>query len=209
MSTASPAPAKKRVKKRFLIPGLIVGILLTLLIVAIVRGTWGSSEPKTPASAADGIICHLYKPEGEPWKVRCAAILEHPIDKVWAVVTDYEHFSEIFPTLETATVERKPNGNVRLSGQAIALTGDYPYDITITHDENEKEKKASWQGGKDQVKLLKGGWVLTPVDEKQTLVVYNSHTQVAGYPDWAVVNLLLHRQPKVLRALKEHLEKAE
>src|SRR5262245_17386922 len=94
---APAAPARRRLKKRWLIPGVILGALLVLLVWAFIRGTWADTTPRDPASPADGIITQLIKtPEGHK-PVRCAVLLDHPLDEVWKAVTDYEHYGEIFP----------------------------------------------------------------------------------------------------------------
>src|SRR6266487_3963951 len=111
MSTTPPAaspPPGRRVRKRLLVPAVAAGLLLLLLGTAVVRGTWADKVPKDPAGPEEGVVCRLYRPADGPWQVRCAVVLEDPPERVWKVVTDYEHFADIFPTLESAEVERRP-----------------------------------------------------------------------------------------------------
>src|SRR5581483_6467189 len=100
-STPTPPPAARRWRKRWLIPLSIFGLLLLLFLAAFVRGTWADTEPFDPKTAGEGIICRLYQPPKDTWEIRCSMVLAHPPEKVWAVVTNYNRFADIFPTLES------------------------------------------------------------------------------------------------------------
>jgi len=208
MSAADPKPPPPphRWRKRFLIPGIVLGVLLLLLAAAVVRGTWADSEPKDPAGPEDGVVCRLYRPPGGEWQVRCAVVLEQPLEEVWAAVTDYDHFGEIFPTLKSVDeVERRPDGSVRLTGEARSAIGTWPYDIVVTHARDPGRRVASWEGGSGRVRVLRGSWEVKLASRRRTLLVYASHVEIKGYPDWLVVNALLLRQPKVVRAVADWL----
>src|SRR5947207_12095171 len=130
MSTANPtptptppAPAPRRWKKRFVIPLGVLAVLLILLAAAYVRGTWADTEPRDPKSPDEGILCRLYQPPQDTWQVRCSMILSHRPEQVWKVVTDYDHFADIFPTLKSCKAEKKDNARWRLTGEAHSLLG--------------------------------------------------------------------------------------
>src|SRR5207253_503209 len=98
----STTPPRRRVKKRILVPAIVLGLLLLFVVVVYVRGNWAASEVHNPQTAAEGTLTQLYRtPEGVT-QVRCAIVVDAPIEKVWAVVRDYgnhgkflPHFSEI------------------------------------------------------------------------------------------------------------------
>src|SRR5262245_39708871 len=104
-TTPSPTPPHRRLRKRFLVPAILVGVLLLLLVVAIIRGSWADKVPKDPTGPEEGVICRLYQPPEGPWQVRCAMVLDASPERVWKVVTDYDHFEDIFPTLKSASAE--------------------------------------------------------------------------------------------------------
>lgn len=210
MSTpAQPGSPRPGLRKRILIPAVVVALLVLFLIGAIVRGTWADTEARNPTDPSEGIIRQVFlTPEGHKI-VRCAMVLDHPLDQVWAVVTDYEHFPEIFSTLRSARAESAGDGTVRLSGEARAFFTVWPFDIVIRHQITPDRRSASWTGEGDRVRMVHGSWTLTPAGPNRTLLVYASEVEVPGYPGWFVRNVLLTRQPKVLQAVADRLERKE
>src|SRR5262245_45527610 len=127
MSTPAPTatPPPRRPPRRYLITLVLLGILLVGAVGAVVRGSWADRSPRDPKSSADGVICRLYRPPEGVWQVRCSMVLDHPPEDVWGVITDYDHFAEIFPTLESAEHERLDGGNARLRGMARSALGSW------------------------------------------------------------------------------------
>src|SRR5262249_42777143 len=154
--TAPPQKEGRRLKKRILIPGLIVGLLALLLLWAVVRGTWADTTPRDPKTSEEGIVCHLYQnPDGRK-VVRCAKVLDYPAEQVWAVVTDYEHFDEIFPTVESGKIQGKDKGRFQWNGEVTSLVGTWKVELDITHKESTDKKVASWKGTGEGVSVLEG-----------------------------------------------------
>jgi uncharacterized protein YndB with AHSA1/START domain len=205
MSSPEPAPPPPR-RWWLLIPVGILGLVALVLGVAVVRGAWADHEERNPSRPGE-VVCRLYQPPQGPWQVRCAMLLDHPPEKVWEVITDYDHFGETFATLKSVTVERLPDGRVRLSGQAYGATGAWPYDIVVNHQTEGDKRVASWEGASGVVQKIKGGWTVTPAGPGRTLLVYSSHVEIEGYPDWFVVDSLLWRQPRVIRAVAARLDR--
>jgi len=192
--TTPPAPQarppERRWRKRFLLPGILLALVALLVVWAVVRGTWADDRPRDPTSSADGVICRLYRtPEGRT-VVRCAAVLDFPAEQVWATVTDYDHFAEIFPTLESSQAAPEGENRYRLSGVAITALGSWPFEIGVRHEQafvigvpHEQvvgKRTASWEGAKGDVTLIRGGWAVTPAGAGQTLLVYTSEVEIKG-----------------------------
>lgn len=206
MSTFPSAPKKsRRARRRYIIPLVLLSILFAAVIAAVVHGSWADRMPRDPKSPADGIICRLYQPPDGPWQVRCAMVLDYSPEKVWAVITDYDHFAEIFPTLESAEHERLEGGKVRLQGMARSALGNWPYDIEVSHEVEGERRHSHWEGESGDVQKLRGSWTVTPAGPGQTLLVYASHVEIKRYPDWVVVNAMFARQPKVMEAVADRL----
>jgi uncharacterized protein YndB with AHSA1/START domain len=197
----SPRPAAPPFRKRVIIPSVILGTLALFLVGLVIRGTWADAAPRNPKTVEDGIICHLYQdPDGHK-QVRCAMILEHPIDEVWAVVTDYDHFAEIFPTVESGTAEYLGKGHYRWTGVVTSAIGDWPIELEVHNVEGKEKMVASWHGTGEGVAFLEGNWTLWPTDKGQTLLVYTSEVELNRLPSFLVRNLLLSRQKTVVAAL--------
>ena len=56
------------------------------------------------------------------------------------------------------------------------------------------------------MRVNRGSWVLTPLDGNRTLLVYSLEVKIASYPDFLINNILLSRQPGVLRAVIARLQ---
>src|SRR4051794_14215420 len=92
------------------IPGRIMRRLAGgLLVVLVILFAWGlllglraDTEPRIPASAADGIVCQVCQPPGEPVYARCAVILPYQLEEIWAVLTDYEQYGDICSSIHAA-----------------------------------------------------------------------------------------------------------
>ena len=204
-ATKPPPPRKKPFRKRYAVLLGLLGLILVLLVAAIIRGTWADKEPRDPQSSADGVICRLHQPPGDDWQVRCSMVLNYPADEVWAVVTDYNNFADIFPTLESCSYTATKN-SPQLRGVAHSLLGDWPFSIYVDHEDLPGEGHSShWEGASGNVQKIKGSWTVTKLDEQRTLLVYTSHVEIKRYPDWVVVNALLQRQPKVMKAVADWL----
>lgn len=206
MSSESPVPVRRRLRKRVVIPLALVGLLGLFVLWAYVRGTWGDTETRDPQSSDEGVVVQLLRtPEGR-MPVRCAAVVDQPIDKVWAAMTDYDHYGEIFPTLGSApvTVTRGEGGAVKLRGVASSWLGDWPFDIGV-HQWETNRMRVVWWHEKDsgEVLLNRGSFAARPLGEGKTLLLYSLEVELSGYPNFLVRNVLLSRQPGVLRALVE------
>src|SRR5262249_1093122 len=159
--------------------------------------------PRDPKTSEEGIVCHLYQnPDGRK-VVRCAKVLDYPAEQVWAVVTDYEHFDEIFPTVESGKIQGKDKGRFQWNGEVTSLVGTWKVELDITHKESTDKKVASWKGTGEGVSVLEGSWTLTPAGPGKTLLVYTSDVELNRYPTFVVRNVLLSRQPTVLAAVDD------
>ena len=211
-NAAKPVQRRPSLKKRILIPATLAALLVLVLLAAIVRGTWADTLARNPSEPSEGVVRQLLlTPEGTKI-VRCAQVLDHPLDTVWTTVTDYELFTEIFPTLRSSHVESTKDGIVRLTGEALAFNSIWPFEIEIRHEVTPEKRIASWDGVPERngkVQRLHGSWTLTPAGPNRTLLVYASEIEVRGYPNWFVRNVLLTRQPTVLRAVSDWLERKE
>src|SRR5437870_5688072 len=146
MSTPAPAPGRRRVKKRILIPVIVLGLVIAFFLWAYVRGTWADTEARNPQTSAEGPITQLFRtPQGDV-QVRCAIVIDAPAAKVWAVVRDYANHPRFIPYVSAMAVEPKEGDRVHLSGTAHSrLWGDWPFEVNVDHKTvPDKEYVASW-----------------------------------------------------------------
>ncbi|HEX7896830.1 MAG TPA: SRPBCC family protein [Planctomycetota bacterium] len=194
----------KLLRKRVLIPAALFLVTGTLFLVLVLRGTLASSETPRPSTSSEGALAQLWlTPEGRK-VVRCAIVIDRPLDRVWGVVTGYAKFPEIFPTIRKAQSSVEADGRHRLRADVSAsLLGTWPIDVLIRHEEKGDVRVASWDQPTGDVLKNAGSWTLTKVDDQRTLVEYLLDVEISGYPDWFVRAILRGRQRGILRALDE------
>jgi uncharacterized membrane protein len=211
MSTPTPAPApgRRRVKKRILIPVILLGLVLVAFLWLYVRGTWADTAERNPQTPAEGTVTQLYRtPQGDV-QVRCAILIDAPVAGVWDVVRDYANHPRFLPYVSAMHVEPKEGGRLYLTGTAHSrLWGDWPFAVHVDHKAvPDKEYVASWDEPGEGLTVNKGSWTLTAAGPGQTLVVYALQVEADGYPNFFVRNLLLDRLSKVLYGLRDEVRR--
>jgi uncharacterized membrane protein len=206
-SPGQSAPARRRLKKRIWIPALLLVIVILALLGAWVRGTWADTEAINPSSSAEGIITQLYQMPDGAKQVRCAVLLDRPMRDVWTVLTDYDRFAEIFPTLTSA--HGKPDAanpdQYHLTGELSSPVGTWTFSSVITHEESPEKFVAHWDSTSGPITRNRGSWTLTPAGEGKTLLVYTLEVEVRRWPTFLVRNVLLSRQRTVVESVVRQL----
>src|SRR5438045_3888145 len=107
--SATPPPAT-RLRKRIVIPTLFIAVVSAFLTWGIIRGNWTDPQPRNPSSAADNVVTQLLRTTEGRKQLRAAIIVSAPPERIWKVVTDYDHFSDVFPNIGTSKGVRDPDG---------------------------------------------------------------------------------------------------
>lgn len=147
-------------------------------------------------------------------------LIKAPFERVWEVVTDYEHCSELIPSIAELKIREQDANSVTTYYKIIAvevgpITIGSDYTTKQTRYKAEKKIVVTWIEGK--VKDIYGWWEFIPLKNgKETLAFY---TASADYRDSAPgANFLLSRQPELatmaslganyalLKAVKERAE---
>jgi hypothetical protein len=191
-------------RRRSLVPALVMLLLAGLSLTVFVRGTWADTAPREPASGSDGPIARVVQTAAG--KEVCAAIrLSFPMDEVWRAITDYEHYGDICSFIHGAELTRGPDG-CRVVGQArTPLPCDVPFTIELKQEQELFEYRSSWDESSGDVLVNRGGWVVRPAGEDETLLMLRLEVQVRGVPTFLLRNLSRHRLCEVLRAVHRRL----
>jgi uncharacterized protein YndB with AHSA1/START domain len=209
MATDAPAqPRKRRLRKRYLIPALLLALLVVVFAWLYRRGTVAETAERDPRSPADAAVTQLVSRDGRTF-VRCALVVDAPPADVWRVVTDYDHQAEFLPYVGQLSSERLGGGRVRVRGVAHSrLWGDWPFESVVTEEEHPDrgEYAVTWDeedaGG---LAVNRGGWALAPAGEGQTLLVYTLQIEMPNYPTFLIRNILMDRVASVLRAVRDEV----
>jgi ribosome-associated toxin RatA of RatAB toxin-antitoxin module len=213
MTSPQPANAsKRRLRKRLIIPGILIAFVLLFVGWVYVRGTWADTEERNPKSPEDAPITQLYRDADGRVQVRCAVVIEARPGEVWQVVTDYPRHHEFVPFTEELTVVAQEDLRIHLQGTAqSSLLGKWPFEIHVTHEEDpiRRRYRAHWDEPSGELNSNRGSWTLSPTPEENTLVVYALEIEVERYPTFVIRNLLRDRLHKVLLGVRDEVQRRQ
>jgi hypothetical protein len=190
---------------RLLVPGLVLLMSVAGALGIFLRGTYAQSAPPEPVSAhGEPIASVVQRPDGT--KEVCAVIrLSFPMDEVWQVITDYDHYGDICSFIHGAETERGPDGCKVVARATTLLPADVPFAIELKHEQELFEYRSSWDQASGDVEVNRGGWVARPVGERETLLMIRLEVQMRGIPTFILRNLSRYRLCEVLRAVRQRL----
>jgi uncharacterized membrane protein len=190
----------------------LLGIAATVLALGVLafsyrRGT-KLAPPALPASAADGARCGLV---GEH-RVRCVLIAPASVDQVWAQVTGYAHYPELFHSplfrLELSSSQADAGERWRLRGSVAGWFYSWPFEVETTHLQTSELRTVSWEQLSGALKVDRGVWKLEPRSAHETRITYEIEVAVEGAPPFIVNDMLLDNLPAGLEHLAEVASKA-
>lgn len=199
-------PAPRRIRKQIAVPTVFLVVVMLLLLWGTIRGNWADSQPRNPSSAADGVVAQLLRTDGRK-QLRAALIIISPPDRVWNVVTNYDHFSEVFPNIRTSKGARDPDGRWHLTGEVRSFVGRWPMDLHVRHEEAPGRSVASWDEPHGAWKVNRGSWVVTQHGPGETLLEYNLELKVSPFPDFVVRAVLLGQLKPIMKAVANQVQR--
>jgi hypothetical protein len=193
-------------RRRLLLPALSVLLIAALALGVWVRGTYAGATATEPASTSEGPIASVVRlPDGS--RDVCAAIrLAFPMDEVWQVITDYDHYGDICWFMHDTEMERSPDGGKITARVQTPLPRDVPFSIELKNEQDLFEYRSTWDQASGDVLVNRGGWIARPVGERETLLLIRLEVQMRGVPTFLLRNLSRYRLCEVLRAVKRRLE---
>jgi coenzyme Q-binding protein COQ10 len=197
-----------KVRPRVLLPLIFVVAVAGGIGGFFVRGTWADGIVRTPTTHADGMIRQLLLTAEGRKIVRGALVIDAPIEKVWDVITDYDHFADFMPNIASLHSSVEADGRIKLSGVVTTFAADFPIELHVRHD--RASWTTSWDEATGEFAVNKGHWTLEKHGSQgdardHTLVVYELDIEVKGYPSPVVRALVLHRLKKTLRAVEKRV----
>lgn len=197
---------RKVQRKLLLIPVGLLTALTAAALAVFVRGSWSDTERRVPAEPGAEPVCYVYQNAAAEKEVRCAIRLAAPMDEVWAVITDYEHFGDICSCVHAARIAHEPDGNCRLEARANALPpGQMPFAVEMRHEQLLHQYVSSWDEPTGELLVNRGQWVLTPLTPHETLLEVSLEIQVRHVPTFILRNLSFGRLREVALAVERRL----
>jgi hypothetical protein len=195
----------RAMRARRLIAVAAAAAFAALAVGVFVRGAWAAPVPAEPPSVDDGpVACVVQGPDGG--KEVCAAVrLPYALEEVWEAVTDYDHYGDICSFIHSAEVDRGPDGCKVAATANTLLGGRVPFTFELKHERELFEYRSTWDQASGDVLVNRGGWVVRPAGERETLLLLRLEVQVRGVPTFLLRNLSRHRLCAVLRAVRTRL----
>ena len=175
--------------------------VLALAIGALwVRGSWASSTEKNPSSPAEGAIVRLFvTPEGRK-VVRCAVVIDRPVDRVWKGMNDPSLYAGMFPAVGLSA-EALPDGTIHVSHPKSTVAGTWTVDLHLRRVVSPTRRALVWDDPSPEVTVNRGDWSVTPLGADRTLLVALLDIETAKIPNVVLRNLLLSREGEILEAV--------
>jgi coenzyme Q-binding protein COQ10 len=107
--------------------------------------------------------------------VTAGVLIDAPVEKVLAVVTDFEKFPEYLPQTQKVAVQKVSDSEylvdfyLSIKFSLLKIKVDYQLKQII-----ESPYRVSWTQTRGEMKDVRGSWDLIPVNEKQTLALYST-----------------------------------
>jgi ribosome-associated toxin RatA of RatAB toxin-antitoxin module len=184
----------------------LVGISVALALLA---GSPAAAKDWAKAFDKGEILVYQDKVAGssDP-AIVLKGVIEAPPEKVWALVSNCNHYKRNLLRIKDAKMLPKKNGKVVCK---ITVDMPWPYsDITsiteAVHVAGPPKWSRSWSLSSGAYKYNSGSWTLTRWrgDAKRTLVVYRVHAKPKAWvPGW----IRRKAQKSTLPKLLEHLRK--
>jgi hypothetical protein len=190
------------------IPALVTLLFLGLAARVVVKGSVADAEAVNPASSADGVVRQLLLDPSGRKVARLAIVVDRPPAEVFAAITGYERYPEVFPgRVQNAKATTAADGKVHFTGDMITLVGAWPVDTTVAQSNDGTTFHATWDDAGGAFKVNRGGWTVTPAGSGSSLVVYSLDMEITGYPAFVVRYAILHTGRPILKELRSWIEK--
>lgn len=113
--------------------------------------------------------------------------VDAPLETVWRVITDYDRYPKMFPSILKSET-RKKDGLLEHHYSLLDYPWPFPDRWTLNAIEHHRDRREiSWKRIEGTVKELEGSWQLYPEGER-TLVVYSARFDpgIPLIPSWVI-----------------------
>jgi uncharacterized protein YndB with AHSA1/START domain len=154
---------------------------------------------------------------GKPREGIGRGVIEAAPERVWRALTDYAHWREFMPFLESSEARPQPDGSV-VGEHALELPapiGERHYRVRFTPSVETGAAGKVWRlrwayvAGSGNVADHRGSWTLTALGPERTLAVCRLYTDPGGMtPRWAVDRGTVRMLPWIFDGLRQHVRRS-
>lgn len=110
---------------------------------------------------------------------RARALIAAPPARIWAVITDYDHYRDFMPLTTVSEVKKREGNQVLFYTELSTPVKTICYTIRLTLD--EAKGAVDWTLVDGNLKSNEGSWRLEPYGAGETYVVYTCFV-APGFP---------------------------
>jgi len=135
-----------------------------------------------------------------------AVVINTPVEKVFAVIKDYERYPEFLPEVKSTRVSNRQGDEVDVQYEVDVLK-KIRYTLRL---KEEPPSRISWTFVEGELmRDNRGNWLLEDLGGGKTRATYNIEMKLGPLVPKSIVNVLVDSSlPKMLEAFKKRAESA-
>jgi len=155
-----------------------------------------------PLSAADPVTITQLDND----TIQASFELPSTVDRVWAVITNYENSPNVMPNIKKATIISSQHSTDVNVDYVTSVAGAGPFTVTYTSKITAVKSKGiiNWEQVKGPFVKNYGSWSIKAVSDKLTKVVYTATLNHKYMPDRIKRSLVKKSIPDLYESLKKH-----
>lgn len=158
----------------------------------------------------------VFAREGKPQEGIGRGVIDAPPERVWRALTDYAHWEEFMPYLESSDAVAQADGSVRSTHvmDMPSPLGERRYQVRFIQRIDTGPEGKVWRiqwayvPGSGNVADLRGAWTLTALGPGRTLAVCRLYTDLEGAPGWALDRGTARMLPWIFHGLRQHVRRS-
>lgn len=144
------------------------------------------AEDTVGENHAGEVVFEIFSKGQWPQRAKASIFIEEERDKIWQVLTDYNHLADFTPDLldsklirredDIAIIEQKNKVRILIFSKIISQ------EMSVKH---EYPDKLIFKGTKGDMDIFEGKWILNKINDKGTLLTYDLKVKPNFYvPKW-------------------------
>lgn len=152
------------------------------------------------------VIFEIFSKGKWPQRVRASILIEEERQKIWQVLTNYNHLADFTPDLlDSKLIKIKNNIAIVEQKQKVGilfLNKILLQEMSVKH---EYPKRLIFKGTKGDMDTFEGNWTLNKINNRGTLLTYELKVKPNFYvPKWLFRLTFKKTVSNSLNAIREH-----
>ena len=169
-------------------------------------------SPLDETVKTDDVLLTLSKLEGRQRRIEATIHLEHLVEQVWQVLTQYEKLADFIPNLARSSRIAHPDGGIRLEQVGIQNLRVVTFSARVVLDMTEEFQSAiRFTMVEGDFKAFSGAWLLQPMPAEEsggTRLTYCLDVwPKPAIPVIAIEQRLRKDLPANLKAIRDYLDR--